>query len=438
MWKRSLLSLIASNAVMSLEIVVGLQEFQGQAASFSGADYADDYAVMSCARTGVAAGTTCAGKCAAVWRDGDEIGDDMSRTRQVVRIANQCANNIDGDLILTQNAFQKLSDANSNRVPIRWRCIDCLASNDGSAGSSDVGMALSMVFGGDLSLGELEYSGYADTDTPQDEIAAMENNNGNDKSTSVSESDASTGANVSEGNNIDGSDNSSNKIWSGSESNGQTQKVALTSPPTGPIPSYTQSPSASSTPMPATAVSSFDGASWSVPLTSAPSSSESSTSVFPPATTSPATGSSIGMVEIPDDETPHEDVDAHSTSLDSSRSTSITITNEKNLSTVSPLPSPTQSSRGSADGGSRDGVASPTSAVLKSPFFYASIVLGIAGSMGVIVGCRAKRKRKQHNETGTVSASRHLAMSPMYGYSQPESCPVDAQIRCSSHSIIVL
>ncbi|KAE9048139.1 hypothetical protein PR003_g731 [Phytophthora rubi] len=121
---------------------------------------------------------------------------------------------------------------------------------------------------------------------------------------------------------------------------------------------------------------------------------------------------------------------SRTSSSGSSSSTSDPVTVNKSLPPATTAAPPSQTS-GSSDQSSGDGSLSATSTVTKSPFFYASIVLAVAGFIGVVVGYRAKRKRRHRNEERN------------YRVSTPASIPssptnLAGRVQFDDHNIVVL
>ncbi|KAG7393035.1 hypothetical protein PHYPSEUDO_013523 [Phytophthora pseudosyringae] len=437
MRKRSLLGVVVSFAATRADAVVGAQEFQGRAAPSADAINADDYAVTTCAHAERAGGSACAGQCMELWCDSGETGGYTSAARQVLRVAARCTDCEHGDLIVSQNAFQQLSDASTYWIPVRWRCTECRVKNESSASSGDIDLQTAETAlcpksasrmeaeplnvgngsisventtgeamedgnasGGDV-LFSVDYSGSADNDTSGSFDADVEMPS-TDNSNESGYDSSGGGSSSSEFGSRSGSTQTDTKAWSGQ---GQTTAPPIPNPPSMPmIPLSSSSP-----PVPATTVSlagSSNGASWWHRPPVDPPNGASRTSVSPPGSANSASGGSSDPRTVTQDSNPQDSADARSTSPDLSGSISTTGTTDKNQPPASTMTSPAQPTGGSTAKSSSDGALSATSAVIKSPFFYASIVLGIVGLIGFIAGYRAKRKRNHRSEMRALGMSR--------------------------------
>ncbi|GMF10289.1 unnamed protein product [Phytophthora lilii] len=408
-------------------MVVGA-EFQGRAAPLEAG--ADSYVVITCAQ--MEAGSGC-GECAEVWCDSDESSDCVLRARHVIRVADTCADCERGDLLVSRNALAGLSLANVSWIPIKWRCTACDTSSGGAGNGAVEFLAdeqtLCPGYVGGMAISSFESSGGVNSAQSTNDKGSI-GSSGEVSYNDIDYSASLDGASGSSGSQIEVPDTSNINSGSGSasSSNGNTaswpssgstsirpwkEPGAKTAPPMHDTTSK-QTSAPSPTALPASGDSSSSLSSVTISLvppsdapgeastasqTSDPSSSDYSPSIIAPEPTTAQNGSTshpVGAVASPDDDVQDRAAaDTSSPALPASTSAPGKTGKTNSPTAATAIPSPTP---GRSDISSSDGNLSATSAVTKSPFFYASIVLAIAGLVGVIVGYRAKRKRSHRNE----------------------------------------
>jgi len=416
---------------------------------------------MSCARL-----DRCGAQCAEIWCDGDEVGECTSETSQLVRVAERCALCAGGGLLLSRNVFQELSGAETAWLGVRWRCVSCETSS-GSIGSGDVelrviepavcpGLAAVEISGG---ISHVENSVMQDGSTKGEDLAfagvggfaSAENDTSGSFDADIAVPAASSTYSGSDSEGYSSSSSSGSLSSSGSAQadtkpwNGQGEKTAPPMP-YEPIPTIPSSPPSASldgtsftpSPVPAnspSSTSSSNGGSSSVPPGWTPSSGPSVSPAASDNSTDLATHYPVGTVVAPTDNPP----DARSASAGSSDSTTAETTDKEVSTTSSPAPSP-GSLPGSTDSSSSDGNLAATAAVTKSPFFYAALLLAIAGLAGVVVGYRAKQKRSHHNEMRAIrmSARQSTRTATPASNSRPAPPSPASLGGLGSHSIAIL
>ncbi|CAI5743847.1 unnamed protein product [Peronospora destructor] len=385
-------------------------EFYGQAAMLT--DTTDGYTFMSCAQP---EGARCIGQCVEVWCE-----DCLLGSRPIVRVADRCAVCESGDLFLSRDIFQQLLGTNTYMYlfPVRWRCVDCgmNVGNEQVAGETvrpgsegrvhatqafdnmDDHGAHQPIEDGALgcSLSGLNIAGSSDTKV---EIPPVHTN---EKSKGVS--DNSSGGDFSFG--------------FGSTA-GHVKREDVQREKTKALSMLTPSSSLSN--------SAIGALSPPVPL---PIISSSSSSIFGRDSSSGGGGSSLSSSVANEDPSYLAETIPFNKSQDALATSSLS----GQPLTFTPTLSPYQMSDDSVDNS-----LSATSSVTKSPFFYASIMLGIVGLIGATVGYRAKQKRSYRNErrafrmfaqAGTNVSNPRPALSGMAAQA--------SRTRPGSHTIAVL
>ncbi|CAH0488950.1 unnamed protein product [Peronospora farinosa] len=389
-------------------------EFHGLAARLTDTTDADFYTFMSCAQP---EGARCVGQCVEVWCENCLLG-----SRPILRVADRCAACESGDLFLSRDIFQQLLGTNTSMsFSVQWRCVDCgmIVGNKQVAGerihpdsegrvhatqaldSTNDLVAHQSIKDGALacSLAGQKIARSSDTKVKIPPVDTSEKSNGEGMSDTSSGGDFSSGSESMAG----------DVKWE----DVQREKVTVLPMPTPPSSSLSNSTNGASTPP--------------VPSTKA---SSSSSSIFDGTSSSDGAGSSLSSSVNPSysvEKIPFDN------SQDALASSSLSGTdNQPPIST--PTLSPYQMSDDSVDNS-----LSATSSVTKSPFFYASIMLGIVGLIGATVGYRAKQKRSYRNErrafrmfaqTGINVSNPLLASSVMAAQT--------SRTRPDSHTIAIL
>ena len=196
-------------------------------------------------------------------------------------------------------------------------------------------------------------------------------------------------------------------------------------------------PSGSSSPAPP-----YDSSSSS---SSSSASSDSGALPPPPTLTFPRTVSTVDRVSSSDDDANSSTATASGTvNADASYSVGTVTTADidslfdatstSGSGAPDPLPTPTTGPSAHAPDGDSDDTSMATSAVTKSPFFYAAILLGLVGLIGLVVGHRAKQKRSGGN------ARRAFQRSVGTVTPTSASCParLSRTTRASRHTIAIL
>ncbi|KAE9362429.1 hypothetical protein PF008_g110 [Phytophthora fragariae] len=422
--RRSLLTVVAISAAIRTGHA---SDVQGRAAPLP-TDEGAGYAVMHCAQM--------CGECTEVWCGGEETGGCTPGTRQVVRVAAQCATTCEhGDLVLSRDVFLGMSGSNATWIPVNWRCTACDSSTASVSGGNTDSRSIEASCPGNadrinasLVIGEESSSAQSATnDVVADNVSSTSFDGieypvslGNDTSESsnvvIKEPDVSksgggssgigAGSSSSVSDNATGSiNNGGSDFWSSSGStsmkpwNEQGEKSA------SPVPYNPMNQRTCPQPR-------------RCPFLLEPANSGTADIDFPAATPAAPVKNSTGSDY------------SRTSSSGSSSSTSDPVTVNKSLPPATTAAPPSQTS-GSSDQSSGDGSLSATSTVTKSPFFYASIVLAVAGFIGVVVGYRAKRKRRHRNEERN------------YRVSTPASIPssptnLAGRVQFDDHNIVVL
>ncbi|CAI5740839.1 unnamed protein product [Peronospora destructor] len=397
----ALIGVLSSTAIRAQD-----GEFHGQAAMLP--DTTDGFTFMSCAQP---EGARCIGQCVEVWCE-----DCLSGSRPIVRVADQCAVCESGDLFISRTIFQQLLGTNTYMYlfPVRWRCVDCgmNVGNEQVAGETirpgfegrvhatqafdnmDDHGAHQPIEDGDLgcSLSGLNIAGSSDTKVEIPLVHTNEKNKG--------VSDNSSGGDFSFG-----FGSTAGYVKREDVQREKTKALLLT--PSSPLSNSAIGP---------------------LPIISS-----SSSSIFGRDSSSGGGGSSLSSSVANEDPSYLAETIPFNNSQNALASSSLSGTHNQ-PPTFTPTLSPYQMSDDSVDNS-----LSATSSVTKSPFFYASIMLGIVGLIGATVGYRAKQKRSYRNERrafrmfaqeGTNVSNPRPALSGMAA----QAC----RTRPDSHTIAVL
>uniref|UniRef100_A0AAV1V1U7 Uncharacterized protein n=1 Tax=Peronospora matthiolae TaxID=2874970 RepID=A0AAV1V1U7_9STRA len=348
----------------------------------------------------------CVHQCAEVWCASDSVGYCPITSRQVIQVADTCATCKHGALLLPRaDAEQHLGTVpDSQWMSVRWRYVDCESTSGSSVGSND------MHVGDETTRSAVDTRAYL-TPTSKEaieepirdgvlyyfapgededaegsldalfELSRVDNDSG---SKSDRTSDSNNILNLLRGSS---STASSFESSSSSSSTGDALTPPLSLPRTFPL-----------------AASTLDRVS---------SRGESSSTLASSGTVKEDSSYFVGTV------TPAMDSLPGSSSSDFFRATD-------------QLPTPTTVPSEQVPPYS-DETSMATSSVTKSPFFYAAILLGIVGFIGVVAGHRAEQKRSDRNERRAFQRSA--------GTVTPTSTSRPALLSrttCDSHNIAIL
>ncbi|CAI5732454.1 unnamed protein product [Hyaloperonospora brassicae] len=371
------------------------------------------YVVVSCKR-GQAA---CVDQCAEVSCASDAVGHcPLSRTsRQVVRVADRCASCPLGALRVSRAHVEQLSGTSPSGqwVAVRWRYVDCAGEGSSSSVQETDGTTRAASSSQTYTTSTFEDAVKEPTrDGVLHYLASSDDDDDDDGAAEV----VDTSFGPSRVANDSGSQMGTN--GSGSYSD---RTFALPSGSSSTAPPDDSSSSSSS------------------------SSSDSGALPPPPTLTFPRTVSTFDRVSSSDDNASSSTA-ASSGTVNEDASYSVGTVTTADIDSLfnststgksgatDPLPTPTTEPSAHVPDGDSDDTSMATSAVTKSPFFYAAILLGLVGLIGLVVGHRAKQKRSGGN------ARRAFQRSVGTVTPTSASCParLSRTTRASRHTIAIL
>uniref|UniRef100_M4BJA6 RxLR effector candidate protein n=1 Tax=Hyaloperonospora arabidopsidis (strain Emoy2) TaxID=559515 RepID=M4BJA6_HYAAE len=399
--QRILLAVALFNITTRAHVEVGLPRSQKQVALLLDTTDTAVYVVVSC-KMGEA---PCVHQCAEVWCASDVVGYCPITSRQVIQVADRCATCKHGALSMPRADVEQHSGTvpDSQWMSVHWRYADCESKSGSSVGSNDMQVSDETTrFAGDIRAyltstfeeaikepireGVLHYFAPGDDETEGIPDALFEpsrvDNDSGSKSDRTSNSDDIL--------NLLRGSRSTASLYESSSSSSSTSD-ALTPPLSSPL----IFPLASST---------FDRVS---------SRGESSSTSASSGTVNEDFSYSVGTV------TPAMDSLPGSSSSDFLRATD-------------QLPTPRTVPSEEAPHYS-DETSMATSSVTNSPFFYAAILLGIVGFIGVVAGHRAEQKRSDRNERRAFQRSAGTVIPTCT--SRPALL---SRTTCDSHNIAIL